>query len=305
MNLSQLYYFSKLAELQHYTQAAQELYITQPTLSGAISSLEQELGIELFQKRGRNVYLTKYGREFYHYVSSALQELDKGIEVAREHAGKMGGTVDIGCIHTIQGDYLAQVIHAFIKEKGHNVTFNIHLAQTNAIINAVEREQWDVGFCSFVERAPEQLFFVPILHQQVVAVVRKDHPLAGEKSLSFAQLEGCSLISYHTEQPVGQEIKTLLDRHKLSALQRFSSEEALCGQVALTDYVAICLRTPALNMFSDLAVLSLSEVPDDFHIVHMIFNRKMYKEHAVESFIDFVTAFWSYTPHASKPWRFD
>ena len=60
MNLSQLYYFKKLAELQHYTQAAQELYITQPSLSGAIASLESELGIQLFEKRGRNVYLTKY-----------------------------------------------------------------------------------------------------------------------------------------------------------------------------------------------------------------------------------------------------
>lgn len=91
MNLSQLYYFCKLAELQHYTQAAQELYITQPSLSGAISTLESELGVDLFQKRGRNVYLTKYGKEFYQYVSAALRELDKGIEVAKEHAGKMGG----------------------------------------------------------------------------------------------------------------------------------------------------------------------------------------------------------------------
>ncbi|WP_241428017.1 LysR family transcriptional regulator [Clostridium saccharobutylicum] len=50
MNLNQLYYFKKLAQLQHFTQAAKELYITQPTLSGSISSLEEELGVELFRK---------------------------------------------------------------------------------------------------------------------------------------------------------------------------------------------------------------------------------------------------------------
>ncbi|MEG1731490.1 MAG: LysR family transcriptional regulator, partial [Oscillospiraceae bacterium] len=93
MNLSQLYYFRKLAELQHYTQAAQELYITQPSLSGAISSLENELGILLFEKRGRNVWLTKYGKEFYEYVCSALQLLDEGIGVAKEHAGTLNGTI--------------------------------------------------------------------------------------------------------------------------------------------------------------------------------------------------------------------
>lgn len=63
MNLSQLYYFRKLAELQHYAKAAKELYITQPSLSNAISSLEQELGVSLFQKTGRNIHLTKYGGE--------------------------------------------------------------------------------------------------------------------------------------------------------------------------------------------------------------------------------------------------
>lgn len=69
MNLSQLYYFRKLAELQHYTKTAKELYITQPTLSDSIAALEKELGVSLFQKDGRNIKLTKYGKEFYQYVS--------------------------------------------------------------------------------------------------------------------------------------------------------------------------------------------------------------------------------------------
>ena len=83
MNLSQLYYFRKLAELQHYTKAAKELFITQPTLSGSISSLEQELGVSLFQKAGRNVELTKYGAEFLKYVNASLEQLDKGIAIMK------------------------------------------------------------------------------------------------------------------------------------------------------------------------------------------------------------------------------
>lgn len=304
MNLSQLYYFCKLAQLQHYTQAAQELYITQPSLSGAISSLESELGIELFQKRGRNVYLTKYGKEFYRYVSSALKELDKGIETAKEHAGIMGGSIDIGCIHTIQGDYLPQVQRAFTREKGPNINFNIHLAQTNTIVACVQNEQWDVGFCSLVDNVPD-LFFVPILEQRVVAAVGPNHPLARESGLMFEQLKGFHLISYHTEQPVGRDIQALLSKHGLCACQRYSSEEALCGQAALDDSVAILLHTAGVGMFTELSILPLLEVPDDFHIVHMVFNRRMYKERAVESFIDFVTAFWSYSPPDLKWRRFD
>ena len=55
MNLPQLYYFRKLAEVQHYTEAAKALYITQPSLSDSIASLEKELGVSLFQKKGRNI----------------------------------------------------------------------------------------------------------------------------------------------------------------------------------------------------------------------------------------------------------
>ena len=61
MNLNQLYYFSKLAEVEHYTKAAEALDISQPSLSHAIGSLEKELGTKLFEKQGRNVALTKYG----------------------------------------------------------------------------------------------------------------------------------------------------------------------------------------------------------------------------------------------------
>lgn len=55
MNLQQLYYFRKLAEVQHYTEAAKALYITQPSLSDSISSLESELSVALFQKKGRGI----------------------------------------------------------------------------------------------------------------------------------------------------------------------------------------------------------------------------------------------------------
>lgn len=89
MNLSHLYYFRKLAQVQHYTRAAEQLYITQPTLSNAVSQLEKELGIPLFEKDGRNVRLTKQGREFDTYISQALDLIDKAVDVAHEQAGSI------------------------------------------------------------------------------------------------------------------------------------------------------------------------------------------------------------------------
>jgi len=301
MNLSQLYYFRKLAELQHYTQAAQELYITQPSLSGAIAALEAELGISLFEKRGRNVYLTKYGKEFYQYVCNSLQFLERGIEVAKEHAGALSGTVDIGSISTIQGDYLPMVIRSYISEKGSNVKFSIHQEQTNAIVSAVQDGVWDIGFCSLVEDEPD-LFFVPVLQQPLVVVVNKNHPLAKEPKLKFSQLGGYDLLSYHTEQPIGKKVAKLLEKYGLRADHQYSNELDMSGIASISNSVSVILQTPSLRQFSDLVAIPLPEVPEDFRVVHMVFNQKAYKCHAVESFIDYVAAFWSYSP-SSLGWR--
>ncbi|AXU28226.1 UNVERIFIED_CONTAM: LysR family transcriptional regulator [Clostridioides difficile] len=72
MNLNHLHYFRVLAKVEHYTKAATQLFIPQPSLSNAISILEKELDTFLFEKQGRNVCLTKYGRFFLTYVDKAL-----------------------------------------------------------------------------------------------------------------------------------------------------------------------------------------------------------------------------------------
>ena len=75
MNLNQLYYFKTVAKLQHFRNAADELNISQPSLSQAISNLENELGTYLFERHGRNVKLTKYGKLYLEYVEEALNTL--------------------------------------------------------------------------------------------------------------------------------------------------------------------------------------------------------------------------------------
>ena len=124
MNLQQLYYFRKLAEVQHYTEAAKALYITQPSLSDSISSLESELSVALFQKKGRGIELTKYGQEFYQYVNQALGILEHGIAIMKEKSDLVTGTIDVGCIPTLLGDFLPDALDLY-HEKHPQVSFNI------------------------------------------------------------------------------------------------------------------------------------------------------------------------------------
>ena len=104
MNLFQLRYFVTLAKMQHYTRAAHELCITQPSLSHAISQLEAELGVALFEKSGRNTTLTSFGEEFLICANRTLATLDSGVSSlqrsARGDVFLVGHLIKIGLHHT-------------------------------------------------------------------------------------------------------------------------------------------------------------------------------------------------------------
>lgn len=87
MNLNQLTYFVTLAQIENYTRAAKRLDITQPSLSHAISNLEKELKVPLFERHGRNVTMTKYGEMFLKYVQDSLHILNLGWRGYRKRQG--------------------------------------------------------------------------------------------------------------------------------------------------------------------------------------------------------------------------
>ena len=96
MNLYHLRYFSTLAHIEHYTKAADILAITQPSLSYAISTLEEELGVKLFEKNGRNVTLTKYGKVFLNDVEEVLNRLDSSV-----NSLKLAGKVNFNYVNPV------------------------------------------------------------------------------------------------------------------------------------------------------------------------------------------------------------
>lgn len=80
MNLLHLRYFAKLAQTLHYTRAAEHLCIAQPSLSHAISQMEAELGVPLFEKVGKSIVLTHYGEQFLACAQQTLMTLDNGVD---------------------------------------------------------------------------------------------------------------------------------------------------------------------------------------------------------------------------------
>lgn len=288
MNLSQLYYFRKLAELQHYTKAAKELYITQPSLSDSIASLEQELGISLFQKEGRNVKLTKYGREFYQHVSFSLNELERGIAAMKKHSGQIGGTIDIGCIPTLLGDFLPTAIQNYMK-MNKLCKFNIYHGMSIEVAHGVATGKYDLGFCSMVDDEPD-LIFVPIMAQELIVIVNDTHPLANRTELRLSELREYSLTTYRDSIPIGKVVRKLLKEHEVEATFSYDDELSIGGVISEMPLAAIVARTPFLKQFTNLVLIPLSDVPKDTRLIYMAYSKKNFISSAVEAFADFVVA---------------
>ena len=122
--LNQLEYFLTIARLQHVTRAAEVLSISQPALSHSIARLEDEIGVPLFERNGRNIQLTRYGQVFAARVEDVLDQLQKGKQEIQELAHPDKGMINLAYLNILGAQVIPSIIGTFHKESP-NVRFNL------------------------------------------------------------------------------------------------------------------------------------------------------------------------------------
>ena len=213
MNLYHLRYFVTLAHLEHYTKAADVLAITQPSLSHAISSLEEELGVKLFEKNGRNVSLTKYGKSFLEDVEQTLNRLDSSVN-GLQLAGKGEGQIDVAFLRTLGVDFMPKIIRSFLNaNKGKQIHFNLFCDKvlTGDILTGLKEKKYDIGFCSKFDDEP-LIEFIPVAKQDLVVIVPPDHPLASKSEIHLEETLEYKQIIYKSGSGLRHIIDHLFDQ---------------------------------------------------------------------------------------------
>ena len=185
MNLFYIRYFVELAKEQQYTKAAKNLNITQPSLSHAIHQLEEELGVLLFEKTGRNTVLTRYGEEFLVYAENTIRTLDQGIRLMQK-AAHGEGVIRLGFVRPLGMDFVPGLADDYRKRlQDETVQFSFHTGTTHELINGLKEKQYDIIFCS---RPVDEsgLSVLPVGRQDLVVITPEEHPLAEEKNVDLA-----------------------------------------------------------------------------------------------------------------------
>lgn len=189
MELLQLTYFRVVARLEHMTRAAEELNVTQPALSRAIARLEREVGVPLFDRRGRGLRLTQYGAAFLGHVDRVFQELDDATAELRDLGGLERGSVSLaaGALHWLPG-----LLEPFLATHP-EVRFRLARRSLPELVRLVEDGEVDYGFLPNVPLSARTTWH-HLRTAPVELMVPSAHRLAGRATVALSDLAGEEMI---------------------------------------------------------------------------------------------------------------
>lgn len=194
MTLHQLRHFESLAHTQHYQRSAELLGVSQPALSRSISALELELGAPLFEKQGRNVVLSRFGRVFAEHIFTAMDEIDMGFAHVRDLTDPQKCVLDISLNYIAANIYLPPILRGFTQRHTEKeVVFQLRQANTPEILSNVREGRSEIGLCAYMEGQPE-IRFHPIIRCPLRLVAPLDHPLARRGQASLKEIGQYPLI---------------------------------------------------------------------------------------------------------------
>ena len=195
MELSQLRYFQKVAQLKSVTKAAQELYISQPTLSQSLTRLESSVGCPLFtRQKGKALELNTAGMLFLEHVDRIFEELESGVNAVRKFNTRASTQISIASsIH----DLCNELVIDFFQRRQ-----DVHLTQRLVQINSLE----DLLLCDEVDFAispcplENPLLDTRVLYmEELLALVGPGHRLYGRREVHRSELLGERFILNHFE----------------------------------------------------------------------------------------------------------
>ncbi len=195
MNINQINYFLTTAKCLNFTEAASQLFISQPTLSRQITNIENELNLLLFLRDSHHVQLTPAGTYLYKELSKLYSDYNKIISRARDENEGISATLNIGILdgHIVSG-FLPKVLNTCFK-KYPNIRINLSRGSFKALTDGLYNKEFDLIITLYFDIFNKQkINFKKIKETVDTIAMNKSHKLANSKTVNIKDFEDDTFI---------------------------------------------------------------------------------------------------------------
>jgi len=282
----------------HYSQAAEALHTSQPNLSYAINELEKELGISLFEKKGRNIVLTQSGIYFSHYVEEALNNLNKGRETLLQ-INNPTDIISLAFIDEVGYDFLPDLLRNFTAENS-SINFHLYMHHNNIIVPKLLDETYDLAFSIDNPSIPD-LCAVPIIQQDMMMFVPQNHRLARQTSISLSAIGIDPVVILNRNSGIRRITDDMCREAQVQLNVIFEAEEINAAATYVSAGLASCIlpRTPLHTKYNAIAIPIIHPVRS--RNICMLYSRSHSMSNATLKFFDYVLACFKEPPIETSP----
>lgn len=222
ISMKSLVCFKKVAELEHITQAARELYISQAQLSRVVSELEARLGAKLFDRAGKGLRLNESGRAFYEYTCQVIDLTDSAERRVREIYRH-----ERACLTLVSncGEMLAGAL-ALLRERMPALEYRVLTGEYGKCAALLEEGAADYALCCPMPDNPA-FHSVLLRKEPLVVIFPPGHPLEGRERVSLRDLEGETLLAAAPGCAVRETCDRAFEKYRFDPLYRVETAESL------------------------------------------------------------------------------
>lgn len=178
MSLLSYQVFKTVVEQGSFIKASEVLSLTPSAVSHAVSSMEKELGFQLFIRNKRGVSLTNYGEHLFPYVNAVINSNESLQQVISQFNGLQKGSVKLGCFSSVCTNWIPDIVESF-KQQYENITIEIYQGTYDDVIAWIKNGVVDLGFLSVSSAG--NLSITPLYKDPLLCVVPKGFKKSGTK----------------------------------------------------------------------------------------------------------------------------
>jgi LysR family hydrogen peroxide-inducible transcriptional activator len=192
MNLRDLKYIIAVAETHHFGRAAERCFVSQPTLSGQIKKLEEELGVAIFERTSRSVDITPVGETILHHARELMEQADAIEQLARAHQDPLAGPLRVGAIPTLS-PYLIPLVLVPLKQQYPQIRLVLSEEMTDTLLERLRNHEIDAALLATpVEE--HDLEVMPLFDEPFWLALPRKHPLYVKEHITRRDLDKLDLL---------------------------------------------------------------------------------------------------------------